>query len=104
MGHKPTITDSLQFPAESKLPQILFGIGGAGLIASVIGYFTDMEQNYNDWGLHRTLGKTLFHLFHDSTLDDDLSIALYLCPFISNLKRPLKTTLIHLSSVLSFPL
>ncbi|MCG8372609.1 MAG: hypothetical protein MI700_03710 [Balneolales bacterium] len=44
MGHKPTITDSLQFPAESRLPQILFGVGGAGLITSVIGYFTDADH------------------------------------------------------------
>ena len=44
MSHKPTITDSLQFPADSKIPQILFGIGGAGLILSVIGYFVNDEQ------------------------------------------------------------
>lgn len=45
MSHKPTITDSLQFPADSKLPQILFGVGALGLIASVIGYFLNEEMH-----------------------------------------------------------
>lgn len=39
MSHKPTITDSLQFPVDSKIPQILFGIGALGLVASLAGYF-----------------------------------------------------------------
>lgn len=43
MSHKPTITDSLQFPADSKLPQILFGVGAFGLLASVIGYFLNED-------------------------------------------------------------
>lgn len=44
MSHKPTITDSLQFPADSKLPKILFSVGAIGLIASAFGYFTNHEQ------------------------------------------------------------
>lgn len=44
MSHKPTITDSLQFSADSKLPQILFGAGAVGLILSAIGYFTNSDQ------------------------------------------------------------
>lgn len=44
MSHKPTITDSLQFPADSKIPRALFGIGVAGLIASGVGYFFDADQ------------------------------------------------------------
>lgn len=44
MSHKPTITDSLQFSADSKLPQILFGAGAAGLILSAIGYFVNSDQ------------------------------------------------------------
>lgn len=44
MSHKPTITDSLQFPADSKVPRALFGIGAVGLIASIIGYFFDADQ------------------------------------------------------------
>tara|TARA_Y100001935_G_scaffold168043_1_gene138473 strand:- start:18034 stop:19239 length:1206 start_codon:yes stop_codon:yes gene_type:complete len=44
MSHKPTITDSLQFSADSKLPTYLFGAGLAGLILSAIGYFTNTDQ------------------------------------------------------------
>jgi len=44
MSHKPTITDSLQFPADSKVPRALFGVGAVGLIASIIGYFLDADQ------------------------------------------------------------
>lgn len=44
MSHKPTITDSLQFPAESKLPRALFGIGAVGLITSLAGYFINSDQ------------------------------------------------------------
>lgn len=44
MSHKPTITDSLQFPADSKVPRALFGIGAVGLIASLVGYFLDADQ------------------------------------------------------------
>lgn len=43
MSHKPTITDSLQFSADSKLPQILFGIGAFGLLASAIGYLANED-------------------------------------------------------------
>ncbi len=44
MSHKPTITDSLQFPADSKVPRALFGLGAVGLIATFIGYFTDADR------------------------------------------------------------
>ncbi|MEX0609346.1 MAG: hypothetical protein WEA79_12895 [Balneolaceae bacterium] len=44
MSHNPTITDSLQFPTDSKVPRALFGIGAVGLIASMIGYFLDADQ------------------------------------------------------------
>ncbi|MGN8226101.1 hypothetical protein [Gracilimonas sp. BCB1] len=44
MSHKPTITDSLQFPADSKVPRALFGVGAVGLIASLVGYFLDADQ------------------------------------------------------------
>ncbi|MEX2605579.1 MAG: hypothetical protein WD361_15325 [Gracilimonas sp.] len=44
MSHKPTITDSLQFPADSKVPRALFGLGAVGLIASFVGYFLDADQ------------------------------------------------------------
>ncbi len=44
MSHKPTITDSLQFPADSKVPRALFGIGAVGLITTIIGYFFDADQ------------------------------------------------------------
>lgn len=44
MSHKPTITDSLQFPADSKIPRALFGVGVAGLIASGVGYFFNADQ------------------------------------------------------------
>lgn len=44
MSHKPTITDSLQFPADSKVPRALFGIGAVGLIATLVGYFMDADQ------------------------------------------------------------
>lgn len=44
MSHQPTITDNLQFSTESKLPQILFGVGIAGLLASAYGYFTNADQ------------------------------------------------------------
>ncbi|MFA5668072.1 MAG: hypothetical protein WC967_02435 [Balneolaceae bacterium] len=44
MSHKPTITDSLEFPSESRLPQISFGIGAAGLLTSAIGYFVNADQ------------------------------------------------------------
>ena len=44
MSHKPTITDSLQFSADSKIPQILLGVGVVGLILSAIGYFTNSDQ------------------------------------------------------------
>lgn len=44
MSHKPTITDSLQFPADSKVPRALFGLGAVGLIASLVGYFLDADQ------------------------------------------------------------
>ncbi len=43
MSHKPTITDSLQFPADSKLPQTLFGVGAVGLLLSIAGYFASEE-------------------------------------------------------------
>lgn len=46
MSHKPTITDTLRFPEESKIPRALFGIGAVGLIASLVGYFLDAEQFY----------------------------------------------------------
>lgn len=44
MSHKPTITDSLQFSADSKLPRNLFAVGAIGLIASAIGYFTNQDH------------------------------------------------------------
>ncbi|MTI88921.1 MAG: hypothetical protein FH748_13250 [Balneolaceae bacterium] len=44
MSHKPTITDSLQFPADSKVPRALFGLGAAGIIASAVGYFFNADQ------------------------------------------------------------
>ncbi|HKK24887.1 MAG TPA: hypothetical protein VJ941_04630, partial [Gracilimonas sp.] len=44
MSHKPTITDTLQFPADSKVPGVLFGVGAVGLIATIIGYFLDADQ------------------------------------------------------------
>lgn len=44
MSHKPTITDSLQFSADSKIPQVLLGVGVVGLILSAIGYFTNHDQ------------------------------------------------------------
>lgn len=44
MSHKPTITDSLEFPSESRLPQISFGLGAAGLITSALGYFLNADQ------------------------------------------------------------
>lgn len=44
MSHKPTITDSLQFPTNSKIPQILLGVGVAGLLLSAIGYFVNHDQ------------------------------------------------------------
>jgi len=44
MSHKPTITDSLEFSSESKLPQILFGVGAVGLLLSAVGYFTNQDQ------------------------------------------------------------
>ena len=46
MSHKPTITDSLQFPADSKIPQILLGVGIAGLVLSAIGFFLNTQQFY----------------------------------------------------------
>lgn len=46
MSHKPTITDSITFPADSKIPRALFGIGAIGLIASLVGYFIDDTQFY----------------------------------------------------------
>lgn len=44
MSHKPSITDSLQFPADSKVPRALFGLGAVGLIATLVGYFLDADQ------------------------------------------------------------
>lgn len=44
MSHKPTITDSLEFPAQSMIPRAAFGLGFAGLIASLIGYFLQPDQ------------------------------------------------------------
>ena len=45
MSHKPTIKDSLQFPADSKLPNILLIVGLVGLVASAVGFLTDLEQS-----------------------------------------------------------
>ena len=45
MSHKPTIKDSLQFPADSKLPNILLTVGLVGLVASAVGFLTDLEQS-----------------------------------------------------------
>lgn len=44
MSHKPSITESLQFSADSKVPRALFGIGGVGILATIIGYFFDANQ------------------------------------------------------------
>lgn len=44
MSHKPTITDSLEFPAESRVPRAAFGLGIAGLIVSLLGYFMNADQ------------------------------------------------------------
>ncbi len=44
MSHKPTITDSLEFPQGSLIPRAAFGLGFAGLIASLIGYFLNENQ------------------------------------------------------------
>ncbi|XWN36016.1 MAG: hypothetical protein ROO71_08625 [Balneola sp.] len=44
MSHKPTITDSLEFPQNSMIPRAAFGLGVAGLIASFIGYFLQPDQ------------------------------------------------------------
>jgi len=44
MSHKPTISDSLEFPADSKIPRACLGIGIAGLIATAVGYFFNHEQ------------------------------------------------------------
>ncbi len=38
MSHKPTITDSLEFPSDSKIPKIAFGLGAAGLLTSLLAY------------------------------------------------------------------
>ena len=44
MSHQHTITDNLQFSADSKLPQILFGTGIIGLLISAYGFFADANQ------------------------------------------------------------
>lgn len=44
MSHKPTISDSLDFPSDSKVTRSLFGIGIAGLLASGVGYFLNADQ------------------------------------------------------------
>lgn len=44
MSHKPTITDSLEFPQSSMIPRVAFGLGIAGLLASLIGYFVNSNQ------------------------------------------------------------
>lgn len=44
MSHKPTISDSLDFPSENKATRALFGIGAVGLIASAVGYFLNADQ------------------------------------------------------------
>ena len=45
MSHKPTITASLQFPADSKIPKVLLTVGVVGLLISAIGFVTDLEQS-----------------------------------------------------------
>lgn len=73
MSHKSTITDSLQFPADSKLPQILFSVGAVGLIASFIGYFTNHEQFFFSYLVSFTfftgisLASVFMVLFHHIT-------------------------------------
>lgn len=44
MSHKPTITDSLKFSADSKIPQILLGVGVVGLVLSAIGAYLNTDQ------------------------------------------------------------
>ena len=44
MSHKPTITDSLEFPQDSKIPRAAFGLGFTGLIASFIGAYFNADQ------------------------------------------------------------
>ena len=44
MSHKPTISDSLDFPSDSNVTRSLFGVGIAGLIASGVGYFLNADQ------------------------------------------------------------
>lgn len=44
MSQKSIITDTTQFPQESKAPQIAFGLGIAGLVTSAIGYFVNADQ------------------------------------------------------------
>lgn len=46
MSHNPTLTDSLEFPAESKLSRAAFGLGAFGIIASVIGYLIGNEDQF----------------------------------------------------------
>jgi len=73
MSHKSIITDSLQFPADSKLPQILFSVGAVGLIASFIGYFTNHEQFFFSYLVSFTfftgisLASVFMVLFHHIT-------------------------------------
>ena len=44
MSHKPTITDSLEFPQDSMIPRAAFGLGFVGLIASFIGAYFNADQ------------------------------------------------------------
>ncbi len=44
MSHKPKITDSLQFSADSKVPQVLLVVGVVGLILSAIGAYLNTDQ------------------------------------------------------------
>ncbi|MEO1022430.1 MAG: hypothetical protein AAFW89_07785 [Bacteroidota bacterium] len=44
MDHKPTLTDTLEFPTNSMIPRSFLGVGIVGLIATAAGYFLDSQQ------------------------------------------------------------
>lgn len=57
---KPTITDSLEYPAGSNIARNLFVVGAVGLVATAIGYFTEGDTHHHRAYFSYLVSFTLF--------------------------------------------
>ncbi len=75
-SNSPKITDSVQFPAQKNLTKTFYGVGVAGIIASLVGYFLNADQFFFSYLTSFTflisisLGSLILIMIHHITKSD----------------------------------